>query len=338
MTDPRFPGGTAAAVADEIACLADHADLSLAAVKSGMFSDRPINPKLSEALAAAGIEPQWDMAQIRADVIVLHNPAFLKFDAALATRLLCDTLIVVTHENFPMDGGVATFDPEVALDKIAAASFARRYLLAPVSAYNSQTVTSWLANKDTDWTLAPALWPNICNLPMTAPSAAPADRRGRHSRAGAEKFPPRTILDMLFPAHADANVILGADHLIEDEPPAHWELYPFGRLSLADFFAKIDFFIYFTNPFWRESFGRVIAEAIAAGKLVITDEGTAKVFGQGVLVADPADVNGLVAAYCAEPEAYQQTVRAAQASLAAFSPNAFLQNVRVNLDAVGAAR
>ena len=33
----------------------------------------------------------------------------------------------------------------------------------------------------------------------------------------------------------------------------------------------IDFFVYFTAPTWQESFGRVVAEAIAAGKVVLTN-------------------------------------------------------------------
>ena len=65
---------------------------------------------------------------------------------------------------------------------------------------------------------------------------------------------------------------------------------------MADFLSGIDFFVYFTNPNWRESFGRVIAEAIAAGKLVITDPGTAATFGDAVVASDGADVDGIIAA------------------------------------------
>lgn len=335
VTDPRFPGGTASAVADEIPVMNGIAQVRFAGIKSRMFGDRPTNPRLKSALASAGIELEWDPPQIRADVIVLHNPAFLKFDAELQARLLCDTLIVVTHENFAASGNVATFDPSAALEKIENAAFARNYLLAPVSAYNRTTVASWLEDQTTDWTLAPSLWPNICEMQTTAPNPAPRDRRGRHSRAGAEKFPPRATLEKLFPAQAEANVILGGDHLKDDEPPAHWDVYPFGGLSLDEFFSKIDFFVYFTNPFWRESFGRVIAEAIAAGKLVITDEGTAEVFGPGVLAANPGDVNALIAAYIADPPSYAQTVGAAQAGLAAFSREAFLDHVRANFAVLG---
>ena len=65
----------------------------------------------------------------------------------------------------------------------------------------------------------------------------------------------------------------------------------FGAMPVPDFLASIDFFVYFTHPLLREGFGRAIAEAIAAGKLVITDEETAEPFGPGV-VTDTATATG----------------------------------------------
>ena len=88
-------------------------------------------------------------------------------------------------------------------------------------------------------------------------------------------------------------------------------------MAVDAFLAGIDFFVYFTHPFWRESFGRSIAEAIAAGKLVITDPVTATSFGSGVISNDGRGVDAIVAAHVAEPGRYRSAVRRAQASLAA---------------------
>ena len=236
-----------------------------------------------------------------------------------------------------------TFDPESAMRLIDDALMCRNAWLAPVSAYNKRTVQDWLDGPGTQsglaerWQVAPALWPNIVTPKLSPPTNAPRDRRGRHSRPGNEKFPRRDTMEVLFPSHAEANVILGADGLMQSDPPPHWETHPFGGLTLREFFSKIDFFVYFTNPFWRESFGRVIAEAIAAGKLVISDEGTAEVFGDGVIAASPEDVDGIIAHHVANPELYQARVLEAQESLAAFSDEAFRANVRTILDCKGSA-
>jgi hypothetical protein len=105
---------------------------------------------------------------------------------------------------------------------------------------------------------------------------------------------------------------LGADH-------PHWQLIPFRGLEIAEFFRQIDFFVYFTAPVWQESFGRVIAEAIAAGKLVLTDSRTAANFGDSVISTTPAGVDELIAHFVRNPDRYAAQVRRGQAGLARFS-------------------
>jgi hypothetical protein len=131
-----------------------------------------------------------------------------------------------------------------------------------------------------------------------------------------------------FPPHAQCNIILGADALIgQPSSQAHWEMIPFRGLPVAQFFEKIDFMIYFTAPTFRESFGRVMAEAVAAGKIAISDPQTARIFGGAVRPAQPEDVDGIIASYIADPESYTRDVRAAQNKLSAFSPEAFARQI-----------
>ena len=321
--DPRFPGGTGSAVADELAVLPEFGPVSFVGVSSDMFRDRPINPKLAAALADSEIEVEWDPPVVTADVILVHNPSFLKFNRTLDIRLACDTCIAVTHENFVRPDGAENYDVAGCSGLLDDALLARQKVLAPVSDNNRDGVAAWLAKTETDWSLASANWPNICDFTHRDPTPSPRDRRGRHSRPGPEKFPSRDVLETLFPAEAEANVILGADHLLLDAPEEHWTLYPFGALQVPTFMSMIDFFVYFTNPFWRESFGRVIAEAIAAGKLVITDRDTARTFGDGVIGTTPDQVDAVVARYVADPDAYRAEVAKAQAGLAAFSSDGF---------------
>jgi glycosyltransferase involved in cell wall biosynthesis len=133
-----------------------------------------------------------------------------------------------------------------------------------------------------------------------------------------------------FPAHAERCAILGGDGYLLDPQPAfaHWELLRFGEVAVADFLSGIDFFVYFTNPLWRESFGRVIVEAIAAGKVVITDPGTAATFGEAVVASDGEDVDRIIRGFIADPRSYVGFVEAAQERLAQFQPAAFVERLK----------
>ena len=81
--------------------------------------------------------------------------------------------------------------------------------------------------------------------------------------------------------------------------------------------------VYFTSPAWRESFGRVLAEALAAGKVVISDAETASTFGAGVIGARPEEVDACIARHLAKPELYRRQVARGQDSLSRYSASAF---------------
>lgn len=291
-----------------------------------MFSGDQINPSLDQSLTKCGLNITWDSPVISADLVVFHNPSCLKFNAHLDSRIVCQSLIVVTHENFVLPSGDPSFDVAHCLEAIEEATLCRRRALAPVSAYNRDTVETWLASETSDWELAPRNWFNICDFEFAAPNKQPSDRRGRHSRPGFEKFPPLDVMHTLFPAHAQ-NVILGADTFLNDQAPKHWTLFPFREITVDKFLDQIDFFVYFTNDRWRESFGRVIAEAVAAGKLVLTDVQTAKNLGNGVVGTTPQEVDGLIADFITNPQTYAATVKAAQKSLKAYSGKNFTKSV-----------
>lgn len=326
VLDPRFPGGTSSAVAAELKVAAGFGQITVHAIESSMFRGRTVAPVLEAALGDLGIEPLWDAPVIAADLVILHNPAFLKFQRHFGTRILCRDLIVVTHENFVRPGGQEGFDAASCLQLIDRATMALRMHIAPVSASNRRTVADWLARlgAPAGWQLLPDDWFNICAFGTMPATAAPADRRGRHSRAGFEKFPSLDVLDRCFPAHAEANVILGADSLIsQGVARPHWRLLLFGALDIERYFGLIDFMVYFTSSAWRESFGRVLAEAMAAGKVVISDPATAENFGGGVIGAAPDEVDAIVARHVAEPARYHRRVVRGQAALARFSAAAF---------------
>ncbi|WP_295311942.1 hypothetical protein [Roseobacter sp.] len=326
VTDPRFPGGTSSAIAAELAAISDMVRPAVYGLSTAMFRDREDAPVLTDALAALNLTLIRDPEEIAADIVIFHNPACLKFQNTPGTRIIARHLIVVTHENFLRPGGHEAFDVANCLDQIAGASVALTRSLAPVSDANRSTVSDWMDRHPAGarWQQTQDNWPNICDFDLIAPTARPADRRGRHSRPGFEKFPSRETMDLCFPSDAASSVILGADHLADDpDRPPHWTLIPFQGLSVAQYFDMIDFMVYYTAPTWHESFGRVLAEAIAAGKIVITDPGTAQTFQGGVKAATPDEVSDIIAGYIADPDRYQADVRAGQRSLDAFSAAAF---------------
>ena len=291
-----------------------------------MFSGQTAAPVLQVALEKSGCELIWDPVKIQADVVILHNPAFLKFDERMNLQIIAHRLIVVTHENFTRPGGALAFDVAGCLDQIDRACMAVEKFVAPISAYNRDTVVNWLGQnpQGSRWQVLPENWFNICDFDFQTPNPTPKDRRGRLSRPGFEKFPSLDALEQCFPETAETNTILGADslmHLAGDHP--HWTLIPFGGMDVKTFFEDIDFMLYFTSPSWRESFGRVLAEATAAGKIVITDTETAATFGRGLIGASPDQVGDIIKDLILDPKAYEKHVEQAQKSLQSFGSSKF---------------
>lgn len=328
IIDPRFKGGTSSAVARELYALAPLCDLSVTAISSKFFKGQEVHPLIACACEDLGVPIVWDPEVLSSDIVALHNPCFLKFDTQLQTRIICDRLFVVCHENFVRPDGPEGFDVSHCLDLISQNAVVRKKYLSPISAWNRQCTSSWMSKNPTNWEIAPFDWTNICDFMLDAPTPTPSDRRGRHSRPGAEKFPPIHDLLQMFSESSESVRILGADGLSSEDVPHHWDLLEFGSEPVDAFLGTIDFFIYFTHPFWQESFGRVIAEAIAAGKVVITSPATAATFGDAVVAASPEEVDGIVACMIAQPELYQAQVARSQEGLEHFSPTAFQNRFR----------
>ena len=326
VIEPRFPGGTSSAIAAELAEMSKMAKVTVYGIRSKMFNSLGVAPQLANALNDLGLSIQWDAPVISADVVILHNPSFLKFQTKIGSRILTRQLIIVTHENFQRPGGTDSFDVANCLDQIDQASLALQKTLAPISPINRATLDAWTDQNTLPpgWTVLDYDWFNICSFAHQDPTSAPRDRRGRHSRPGFEKFPSLSDMDLCFPDHAEANVILGADTFLgEGINRPHWSMHSFQALEVEQYFEMIDFMVYYISPTWRESFGRVLAEAIAAGKLVITDPETASVFGEGVIAAQPSEVDEIVAYMIANPAQFLSSVKAAQKGLNRFSASAF---------------
>lgn len=330
VIDPRFPGGTSSAVAAEIEVVCKFARVSVYGLETAMFSNRDVSPVLASVLERLGLALIWDAKTISADVVLFHNPSCLKFQDKIDVKIITSHLIVIAHENFLRPQGAEAFDVANCMSQIELCSVAVKRTLAPISDWNRTTIEDWLTLKGklNQWSILETDWFNICSFDVQEPNTRISDRRGRLSRPGYEKFPQNEVMETCFPLHAECNVILGADALMANaSSPAHWTLFPFRSMPVARFFEMIDFMIYFTAPTFRESFGRVMAEAIAAGKIVISDPETARIFKGSVIPAQPDDVEEIVQGYLKDPSKYGADVKSAQAILDEFSPHAFTQNL-----------
>jgi len=327
LLDPRFPGGTSSAVAAELDAVAPLTRLEVHAYRSQMFKGDAVSKSLAEALDRNRLKLIWDARRVAADTVIVHNPSFLKFETEPRLQIFARHLVAVCHENFTRPGGTQSFDVASCLSQLEEGSLATRRSLAPVSPWNRETIEGWLSDNHTRgiWSVLSNDWHNIFASSYVDPTSEPNDRRGRHSRPGFEKFPTIETMDMCFSESADSNVILGGDNWVGGGiHRPHWTVLPFQSIEIEDYFEMIDFMVYFTAPTWRESFGRVIAEAIAAGKLVISDPGTAATFGGGVVVARPDEVDDVIRRYTERPQDYVAHVQRAQKGLGVFAPESFL--------------
>jgi len=326
VLEARFPGGTSSAVAQELRTISPAYRPEVFFLKSNMFRGDAASPQISAAVQDVMLPFTPCPKAVAADTVIIHNPAFLKMQKSLGTSILARQVIVVTHENFYRPGGAPGFDVDAALDAIASSSLAQHKILAPISPYNRSGVEQWLSSTgNTAWTILEEDWFNICDFTFQDPTPTPRDRRGRISRAGNEKFPSLAAMDQSFPPGAECNLLLGADNLLPfASTRAHWDVLPFGSMAGEAFFDSIDFMVFHTSDTCRESFGRVIAEAIAAGKLVITDALTGSTFGEGVVFADPPDVSSCIEYLIDNPKMYQDLVRRAQDRLLTYSSERFM--------------
>lgn len=285
-----------------------------------MFSRLRTNPRLLEAIDAFGLCVEEDFSTISSNVVIIHNPSVFRFESSLAFRIVADTVILVMHENPVNAVGQYQYDVDSVLRMICDASFCNELVIAPISRVNRELVQQAI----TGYSLSARDWFNIIDVDFREPRRPKADRRGRHSRPGPEKWPGEETMLRCFPAMSE-NHILGADWVRDAYPrlAAQANLYNFGTVPVELFLNKFDFFVYFHAPAWRESFGRVVAEAIAAGKLVICEKYLAQTFGDACLTLDVDDIDDAIGEFLDRPERYVDQVARSQNHIARFARGNF---------------
>ncbi|MEL7345889.1 MAG: hypothetical protein AAFN59_13715 [Pseudomonadota bacterium] len=144
-----------------------------------MFRKGALAPQLDEAIQVQRIESCWNPSVVQDDVVILHNPSFLKRNTDFDARIVARHLVVVTHENFARPGGQAPYDVDSVMRLLDGASTSTRKSLAPIGRFNREGVEAWLSSAPEfgHWDVLEDDWFNIFDGQMVPPTQNPRDRQ-----------------------------------------------------------------------------------------------------------------------------------------------------------------
>lgn len=302
-------------------------------LRAGMVRNQELNAELLELLESRQIEYVFPEEERHVGLLLLRYPPLMQFPSIQTTNLTVERFIIVANQ--------APSEPD---------GTDQRYIPAEVDAQSERIIgvkPLWVAQGPTIREILQEHADSIdlaeWNLPTIAEEIAtsgwvPRQKRvvvGRHSRDDDIKFPadPRDLFKSYgFPADYKV-LMLGAEiaakraceavgrHVVPD----NWEVLPVREIPVEEFLSEIDVFVYFDNEEANEAFCRVILEAAAAGKLVITSRKHEETFGDAVVYATPDTSVQVVEEYLADRELFaHQTELALRRVRENWSPQAFI--------------
>jgi hypothetical protein len=303
LTDLRFPGGSSASTLEEIEI--QHAN----GIKTGLYHkpspvmrtrNRPFHRGIVEAVLDKKCDLLNMVSGVTADIMVVRHPSILhSVTSPLPDFQVGQVVLVVNHPPINSYGRVDYLLPFVV--QSLAGQYRTEPRVFPIGPLIRTAVASLYGSAVT---LQPADWVNVFELDRFLGNARipPKGRQlriGRHSRPGPEKW-PTSVEDIrsAYLVDSDNEVsILGGAEIPENilgSRPKNWTVYEFGTLDVVHFLNSIDVFVYFHHPDWIESFGRVIAEAMATGLPAILPHHFEPLFKQGAIYQTPAGVRETV--------------------------------------------
>ncbi len=320
FSDFRFPGGTSTGIAAAVRCLGRAGySVGMIHVQSSVFpTERPFHPEIVDAVQTghAHLIPNHEQPT-RAGLALFLNPLVFRSPLNIPFRIHAEKAVLILSQPVANALGEPYYDLAAALDHCQRTANTE-VVVAPMSVVCRANLLAHFPMAgnvfDQDWT-------DIIDVEGLA-----VDRRhfrseipviGRHSRPGNEKW-PRTAEEMLaaYPARDDVRVrILGVGPRVNElvgSPPSNWELFHFGDLDVHYFLSSIDFWVYFHDPAWVESFGRAIAEAMASGAVTLLPHHFEKSFSEGAIYCQPAEVMEIVNHLYSHPKEYQSWSRKAR--------------------------
>jgi hypothetical protein len=299
VADPRFSGGTSAALAADVhAFSALGLRVGLLWVASGFLDGTPERPNRAVMGLAdlPGVEIVRTGGTVRAELAFLHHPLafFHGVRAEAGERVRIDAaraVIVAHHPPFRGDGSLE-YDPLITALRVRTA-FGCRPWWAPISGVVRAQLRSFsplLVMTTEDWSnvFDPAAWrPGRAAFAMRGAGDAGGEDGpvvGRHGRPDPLKWPAEAgaATAPLAPGPGWRTRVMGCPETELRAMGADlsgWEVLPFGVLPARDFLDGIDVFSFFYHPRWVEAFGRTVAEAILMERPCVLDPRLKPTFG-----------------------------------------------------------
>lgn len=316
ITDPRFMGGTAAAVVTDIRALAAHGlRVGLCLHRSeGFFQPGDgVNPALEALCDLDGVTRVSAGAPIRAQAALFHNPQVFQSATGHAPRIAAERAFVIAHHPPILGNGALCYDP-LQVTRAIRRDFGLRPDWVPISGLLRAQLESFAPLIR----ITPEDWPNSFDTEVWRPTRprlmGPVLTIGRHGRAHPDKWPARgRDIAASLPADAQTRVrVLGADPAFfarHGVDTSAWDILPFNAEPVRDFLDSLDVFSYFHAPIWREAFGRTVAEAMLMETRCILDESLRPTFGPHALYGRPDEVSALIAHIRAHPDQHRTAAK-----------------------------
>ena len=285
--------------------------------------ERPVLPPVRELLDGGHVQMLVYGERVSCDLLIVRYPPVLQDWQRYLPDVVADQVRVVVNQPPMSDygpGAVVRYELERAAEHLRR-FFGTDAVWHPIGPQVRRALHEHHSDTLPAVELSDRDWVNIIDVAAwRRPSRPPAGARiriGRHSRDHPVKWP--TSASELLAIYPDAPGyevrILGGGCTPEQVLgywPAHWRAWPFGAMHPREFLADLDVFVYYTNPDWVESFGRVVLEAMAVGVPVIVPHTYEDLFGDAAIYAKPPEVVTAIDSLMKDADYYETQVRTAQ--------------------------
>lgn len=303
FTDPRFSGGTSAAVAADVQAMSQVGlNVGLALVESvGFFQDSDTKNNLILELAdlpGVTLVKLDGATPLTCEIAFFHHPSIFANPVVQSRPIIAARSVLVAHRPLFMGNGALAFDP-FRVQTTVRKQFGQNLLWAPVSGLCRKQFSAF----------APLIrmtrenWPNAFDVDTWTPRREKLQSAtltvGRHGRAHPDKWPiSGADIARSLPVSENTKVsVMGADSaFLQDKGVdiSNWSILAFNEQPVADYLDTLDVFSYHHSPLWVESFGRTIAEAMLMGVRCVLSPSLKPTFGSHALYGTPAEVPAIL--------------------------------------------
>lgn len=328
VADFRFPGGTSSAVAAEIRALHEGGfSVALYQVNSPVLaSSMDWNDRICSRLRAGDATILHPGEPAICDVLLAHSPWLFTRPQPEQPQIEASLRVLIVHHTPTDANGRLNYDPDV-VNRNACRAFGASFYWAPISPVcrdSFETAGMTQPRLRFDWANVVFVddWGRARSGLLGDPPVL-----GRHSRPQLEKW-AASRAGVLAPYPEDMEVrLLGVGQKVRAliEPvPEKWTAWDFDEMPVKDFLPRLDFFVYFHHPQWIETFGLTIAEAAAAGCVVVTHPYLERTFGKAALYCLPEEAPRLIRAIAEDPRRFaEQSVLGRAVIDERFGPKAY---------------